>query len=105
MLEGRLLRNELGHVGFDVGRDVGVGALVDRHAGGRVRHEHMAGSLGYPRTRDRFGDALGDIDQLSAPSRADLEIDPAHRRSALGRDLLQDLERFADEGRDVRRLA
>src|SRR5438105_7023961 len=105
VLEGRLLRNELGHVGFDVRRDVGVSALVDGHAGRRVRDEHMARAVGYSRTCDRFGDALGDVDQLSAPSRADLEIDPAHRRSALGRDLLQDLERFADEGWDVRRLA
>src|SRR5690349_15353214 len=41
VLEGRLLRHDLGEVRLDVAGDVGVGALVDGHARGRVWNEDV----------------------------------------------------------------
>ena len=45
VLESRLLRHELLQMRLDVARDIGIGALVDRHACSRVGDEHVTSAL------------------------------------------------------------
>ena len=59
--------------GLEVARDHRVGALVDRHAGGRVRDvdEHCGRAV---HAVDGALDVLRDLDQLRPPRRADGDL-------------------------------
>src|SRR5579859_2718027 len=81
MAESGLRRDEPRQLRFEVAGDVGVGALVDGHAGRGVRDEHVAQAVSDTCAFHDLGNALGDVDQLRAPRGVHLERRPAHYRN------------------------
>ena len=74
----RIFADELSQLRFDVAGNVGIGALVDRHACGGVLHEYVADAFRHPRTLDQFIYLVSDVEQLHAQRGLDLKSYPPH---------------------------
>src|SRR6202022_3458813 len=73
-----ILGHDASELCLDVAGNIGIGTLVDGHAGGRVRNENMAHALRAACPLDGLGHPGGHIGEVGAAGSAYLKTRPAH---------------------------